>query len=186
MRTCRRPAWSTIMWRAAFAGARFCVCPRSRVRANRASHVQFYEHDPAHPSLLCRNLAVVRSSPRVLKKPAWNGSIRGGTSGLGCSPREVFQTADRYVRHEHHSRVAGEQRLEARQDGLDFLRRDHAHEHNDAVHLVEHRVSAMEAVVAFTRNIVDDGVAGRFIVEQIGRKFEMLALDDDPDLFHWM
>ncbi len=45
----------------------------------------------------------------------------------------------------------------------------------------------MKAVMAFSRNIVDNRVAGRpYIVQHIGRKFQVFALDDDPDLLHRM
>src|SRR6266850_939021 len=47
-------------------------------------------------------------------------------------------------------------------------------------------MGGVKTVVALARNVVDDRVAGRLVVEQVGGEFQVLALDDDLDLLHWM
>jgi hypothetical protein len=111
---------------------------------------------------------------------------RQAESFLYCGWRKVFQSANRHIRHEHDSGVAGEQRFQTRENRFHLISGDHRHEHDDAVHFVEHGMGGVKPMMTLSRNIVNDGIAGGFVVEQIGRKLQVFALDDNSDLFHRM
>src|ERR1041384_2663212 len=102
------------------------------------------------------------------------------------SRRKVFQAAHRHVRDEHDTSIAGKQWFQSCENRLHLIGCDDRHEHDDAVHLVEHWMGGVKAMMSLAGDVVDDRVAGRLVVEQVCGEFQVLALNDDSDLFHRM
>jgi hypothetical protein len=59
------------------------------------------------------------------------------------------------------SGIAVEDRLQAGQDRLHLLVWNDGHQHHQAVHVIEHGMGGMKAVMPFSRNVVENRVAGR-------------------------
>src|SRR2546422_1483555 len=133
------------------------------------------------PQFVCASSAIMATSKRA------HAHFGRSLSPVTGWRRKVFAAADGNVRDKHDPGVSVEDRLQAGQNRLHLLLWNDGHQHHQAVHLIEHRMGCMKAVVSFSRNVVDDRVASRLdVVQQIGHIFHLLALNDDPDLLHGM
>lgn len=109
-------------------------------------------------------------------------AIKTGQQGLSL---EILHPQHLCIRDEQHTRMMGKERLEAGQDLLDALLGCDCDDHDKAVAVIEQKPPAVIAAMPQPRDIAYDRIAGDpRLLQQVLDRGEVVALDDDLDLFH--